>query len=110
MGSRDLAVFILQHIAPCSLQHSWSPATKACRMLAECFAAAASLNANHFDSLFWNEFVEQSYRVAPTTDAGYQRVRKLSFSFHYLRSRLATNNRLEIANHSRVGMRTHNRA
>src|SRR3954468_11211829 len=61
-----------------------------------------SLDADQFDCLVGYECVEDSHRVRATADARDHRLRKLSRALEHLRSRFATDYRLEVTHHARV--------
>jgi len=65
---------------------------------------AAGLHANQPDARVCHERIEDAHRVAAAANAGDDCLRQPPRSFEDLPARLAPDDRLEVANHQRIGM------
>src|ERR1043166_9564599 len=65
-------------------------------------AFACRLDADQLDAAILYERVECTNRVGSAADAGDYRFRQTSHALEHLRTRLASNHRLEVPHHSRV--------
>src|SRR5688572_19147316 len=99
MREFDVPGVVLQHERASPLQHAGAAAGKAGGMTARRDALAASLDPDQSHALVVDESVEDSDRVAATTNTGHDRIRKPSCLTQDLLSRLAPNHRLEFPHH-----------
>jgi hypothetical protein len=67
---------------------------------------AACFHAHHANVGITTKFVEEADRIAAPSDAGDEEIRKAAFARPNLRARFASDDRLEVANHRGIGMRT----
>src|ERR1043166_3440468 len=102
MCRRHLTVRVLQHVAHRSLQHSRTPAAarvEARRMLAQLASRTTGFDAKHLHVRIAEKRMKQSDRGRAATDTRDQRIRQTAFTFENLRTRLASNHALKVAQH-----------
>ncbi len=102
----DLTVFVLKQIGAISVQHARPACAQGRRMLAARYPQSTRLHADKLHRLVGNIGIEDAHRVRAPADAGDHRVRLAAAQFRHLGQALATDNRLEVAHHHGVRVRT----
>src|SRR5215471_6773351 len=110
MRQLDVPVIVLQHESSRALQDAGAAAGKPRRVAAADDLLAAGLDADQPDRPVLDERVEHADRVAAATDTGDDGVRQPSRELEDLLARLAADDRLELANHQWIRMRSEHRA
>ena len=105
MDVRGLAVRVLQHITERAVQHARLAMAERGGVVAGLVAAAAGLDADQLDAVIADERIEHAGRVAAAADAGDDDIGQPADLLEALLSRLAADDRLEIADHDRKRMR-----
>src|SRR6185295_651157 len=100
----DLPIGILKEIGHGPLQHTRRSSGKSRRMFSARDTQAARFNTNHLHLLVPDERMEESYSIAPTTDAGNEAIRQPAFCYEDLSPSFPSDDRLEITDHHRIGM------
>ena len=88
MRQGNLAVSVLQQVTVRTLQHAWSAAAEARRVVADLLAASAGFDADQFDGGIRQERVEDSDGVRSTAHAGEDGIGQPAFGFENLPPRL----------------------
>src|SRR6266496_5422181 len=105
MGSSDLTGLVLQYVRVCPLQNPRKSTVKSRGVIAQAVPTPACLDTDQLHFLVANKFVEDPDRIRPAADAGNDRIRQFSFSFHDLGPCLATNYGVKVTNHRRIRVR-----
>ena len=106
----DVAVRVLEHPGASALQDSDGAAGESRRVASRHDALAPGLDANEPHAGVADEGVEDAHRVAAAADTRDDRVREPADPLEHLRARLTADDRLELAHHQRIGMRTEDAA
>src|SRR5437016_14324964 len=102
MRRLDVAVLILEHERPGSLQHAGAAAGEPCGMTAADDPLASRFDADEPHVTVVEERVEDAHGVTAAADAGDNRVGKPAGELHDLRARFAADDRLKFAHHPRI--------
>src|SRR6202521_1724032 len=104
MRVRYLPRRVLQQVGIGSLQHARQTAVKTPSMLSQALAASAGFDADELHWLVLDELVEDANRNRAPADAGRYRGGLDAFGFEDLGARLAADDFVKIAHHSRIRM------
>ncbi|KIT72652.1 hypothetical protein PY02_00145, partial [Staphylococcus aureus] len=110
MGIGDLAVAVHEEVGAVAVEHPGLSAGERGRVEARGDAVTRCLDPEDLDLGIVEERVEQPHGVGAAADASHQRVGETPLLRQHLLSRLAADDRLEVAHHGRVGMGAGHRA
>src|SRR5450631_2344324 len=88
------------------MQNAGRSARETRRVLTEQRASSAGLDAYQLHAVIADERVEQTDRVAASSDAGKSGIRQAAFALQNLGARLDANHAMKVANHYRIRMRS----
>ncbi len=106
MGVLNLAVVVLQQVGAVAVQDAGRAAVETGGMAAALQPFAGRFDADHGHIRIVEKGVEQPHGVGTAADAGDERVRQAVLRRQQLLARLATDHRLEIPHHARIGRRS----
>src|SRR4051812_18097474 len=110
MGRVNLTAFILKEVAERAMEDAGYAPGQRRRMLTAFEAPASALDTDQPDESIVNKRMEDPHSIGPPADARDHRGRQPSRHFEHLGLGFATDDGLEVANHSRVRGRPDNRA
>ena len=105
MDGGRLAVAVLEDVAVAAVQHAGLALAQGGGVLARLGAPAARLDADQLHAGVADEGIEHAGRVAAAADAGDDDVGQPAGLLQALLARLPADDRLEVADHERKGMR-----
>src|SRR6202158_3567948 len=100
----NLAVSILQQHRIAPMQYPWPAVHQRGRILAQSRASAAGLDTDDVDAAIAEKGVKQADRIGTAADAGEERIGQRTGALEDLRTCLASDDRLQLANDVRIGM------
>src|SRR4029079_3723013 len=110
MGFLDLTVVVHHKVVAVAMRTAVPAAGDGGCVFATVQSVSGGLDAKNFDAVFVEEGMEQAHGIRAAADAGDQRVRRTTLGLLHLFAGLAADDRLEVAHHGRIGMRTRYRA
>jgi len=106
VGVLDLAMFVLKHICPYSVQNAFRAPGQGGAVAGRVHAIASCFNAKEFDGGVFREGVEHAHYVTSSANASNDCIWKLALLLVHLRSSLIAENRLESTDDPGERMRT----
>ena len=106
MGGSDLAVGVLQKIAVGAVQNPGASPRERRRVTARLESLARRLDAHQLHGRIAQERVEDPDRIRASPDAGHDGVGKAPEALLALLPRLAADDRLEVADETRIRVRS----
>ena len=105
LSFKDLTFVILEYKSFGPLKYAERAALKARRVTSGFETEPSGFDAAHGNAFVIFERMEQTDRIAATADAGDELIGQTIFTFKDLRSGLASDDRLKVSHHRRVGVR-----
>ena len=106
MRQLDVASLVLQHERARALQHAGAATGKPCRVASRRDALSTGLDANQPDVAVVEERIEDADGIAAAANARHDHVRQPTRLLEDLRARFPADDRLELADHQRIRMRS----